>query len=197
MTANKANLEDKLLYRLVKVIYIITFLLVSLMVIAEGWWFKPVLIVDSDKSTITCSNGKSYSFNTVGISASLSEAKQLDSYNDRKAREFCKEFETYIIENKQTGEQQGIKYSDFPKYNLINPDLDRVSYSFNLVESTTGSWTNVILRWTLGIAISYVILNLIRETLNYILFGKPFDWLWLLIPIATRASSTKNKHNDK
>jgi len=41
-----------------------------------------------------------------------------------------------------------------------------------------GSWWNTFLLWVLGIGGSYLVLNLLREMLNYIILGKPFDWEW-------------------
>lgn len=40
-------------------------------------------------------------------------------------------------------------------------------------------WADKSLAWIIGILISYIILNLIREALMYIFFGKPFDFKYL------------------
>lgn len=45
--------------------------------------------------------------------------------------------------------------------------------------SYTGNWWIVASIWTFGNFAYYLILNLLRETFNYLFVGKPFDWLWL------------------
>jgi len=54
------------------------------------------------------------------------------------------------------------------------------TYYLDIVENTYGSWFRSVLWWSLGIIGSYIFLNLIRETLNYLFLGKSFDWEWVM-----------------
>lgn len=171
------NLEDKLLYRLVKVIYIIVFLLSGLIAIFIGWESRPQPEVDDEKSRIACDNGKNYKLSANRIYVYSVDTTSLSNYQDEEARKLC---------------QYGVLNDYSTSYrNLATPTHQ--NYQLKIVEGTRGSWTNAILWWVLGIAGSYVALNLIRETINYILFGKPFDWMWLIVPIALIASSNNEQ----
>ncbi len=60
----------------------------------------------------------------------------------------------------------------------------RVLYYFTLILCVLFfamlSWTfRSLAGFTLGLIVSFVILNLIREALIYIFFGKSFDFKWL------------------
>jgi len=54
-----------------------------------------------------------------------------------------------------------------------------MNYTLNLVESTQGSWGAVIFGSLIALSVIYCILNVIKETLCYIFFGKDFSWAWL------------------
>ena len=164
------NLEDKLLYRFVKTAYIICFIGVSLVAVFLGWSAKPTPFIDSTKSTLACENGKQYRLDDAKIYL-FSKTASLSNYEEVDARKLC----AYGVLNDYSSEYQNLKT---PQYK---------NYSINTVESINGSWFSVILWWVLGIGISYIVLNLLRETLNYILFGKKFDWLWLIIPFGLLA----------
>lgn len=173
MRTDMTNIEDKLLYRLVKVAYIIVLLIGILIVGAIGWSSKPETYIDSDKSSLSCDNGKKYTLDSLGIYL-ITDDTRLDTYDDRRAKIAC----TY-----------GVKDDYITQYKL--PSV--ANYQVNYVNSIRGSWKSALFWWLLGFLGAYITLNLIRETLNYILFGKPFDWLWLLIPIAMMTSSNEEQ----
>jgi hypothetical protein len=56
---------------------------------------------------------------------------------------------------------------------------DFIPYKNVYYNYQVGSWWTVLLIWILGIPAVYVVLNLLRETLIYIFFGRPFTFLWL------------------
>lgn len=153
------NLENNFIYRFVKVVYILSFLAVSLIIIAIGWTTKPTKYVDNQKSYLACENGKSYTLETAKVYV-WSGDTELSGYNEADARKVC----AYAIAD---------DYLD--KYETPT----NRNYTLNLTYATRGSWISTILIWGIGISASYVVLNLARETLLYIFLGKKFSWEWL------------------
>lgn len=78
-------------------------------------------------------------------------------------------------------------YSDMPKevyYQKIN--LRKVyfasnsqNYYLSLSHKLQGSWHDVFYWLVLGLISIYVILNIFKETLIYVVFGRKFTWNWL------------------
>lgn len=63
-----------------------------------------------------------------------------------------------------------------------NDDMAFTPKSFvpdQIQNKSIGSWWIVAGIWIFGNFAYYLILNLTRETFNYLFVGKPFDWLWL------------------
>lgn len=156
---NENNLENKFLYRFVNVAYIGGLILFGLIVFAIGWSSKPEKIVDNQKSLITCNNGKKYSLEAAKINVWSGE-KQLDSYDDKDARKVC----AYAI----TGDY--IDKYETPSY---------MNYQLVLSHKTAGSWGSAVMWWVFGLFGIYAILNIIKETLLYIIFNKKLSWKWL------------------
>ena len=172
----KNNLEDKLLYRLVRVAYVATLLFSALVFLWIGWEERPQPEVDDERSHIACDNGKTYllsknRFYIYSVKATFSSSE------DVEARKLC----AYNVLNDYSTTYRNLETPTYQNYQL------------KIFEGTQGSWISAILWWVLGIGGSYVALNLTRETLNYVLFGKSFDWLWLLIPIALMTSSNEKE----
>lgn len=46
-------------------------------------------------------------------------------------------------------------------------------------EGVTGKWSDALGLWIIGIGFVYFIGHVIRETLLYIIFGKPYSWNWV------------------
>lgn len=177
MKARTANLENSLLYRLIKVLYIIVLLLAVIFALVLGWEGKPQSIVDDEKSYIACYNGNTYKLDANGIYVYSMDATQLNIYDDVAARKLC---------------QYGLKNDYSTYYNNLKTSAN-INYQLKLVEGTSGSWTAAFETWVIGILGSFVVLNLLRETLNYIFFGKSFDWMWLLIPLNALTSSKEEQ----
>ncbi len=171
----KKNLEEKVLFRLIKVVYVVTLLLSVLVLLWAGWDSRPKPKVD-DRSHIACDNGEIYLLNKNRFYL-FSVEDTFSSSEDVEARKLC---EYKVLNDYST------KYR-----NLETPASQ--NYQLKVIEGTRGSWGNAFLWWVLGISGAYVALNLIRETLNYILFGKSFDWLWLIVLIALVSSSDEDE----
>ncbi len=172
---NENKLEGKLLFRLIRVVYVLALIGAVLSFATIGWVSRPQPEVDEEKSYLACDNGKNYKLSANGIYVYSVNTTLLSSYQDVEARKLC----AYDVTN-----DYSTSYS-----NLETPTNQ--NYQLKIIEATRGSWGIAVLWWALGIGGAYVVLNLIRETINYILFGKSFDWLWLLIPIALMASDEK------
>lgn len=157
---NESHLEQKFLFRAIKVAYILALLFGLFIVGALGWGEKPTTYIDGKKTTINCTNGKNYATNDLDIYLWEKET-QLDTYDDRKAKIVC----TY-----------GVKEDYGTKYNLPST----ANYTVNYVESVRGDWFTAILWWGIGFVVVYAGLNLIRETLIYMFFGRPFTFDWLV-----------------
>lgn len=178
---NEDNLEQKFTFRLVKVAYILALFCGIVFVGLIGWSEKPYNAVDNAKSTITCNGGKSYSFNSVGIYP-IGGATTLDSFDNEEAGKFCMEHYTYsYTQNSNPNKQLTATFSQLPSLGLSASQYPVASwFTYSMSHYVQGSWTNVILWLVIGFLVVYIVLNIIRETLNYIFFGRHFQWDWLV-----------------
>jgi hypothetical protein len=180
--------EKNFLYRLIKVSYVIALIFSIVVSVAMSWESIPERVVDRDKSTITCiSNNKTYSLRTVNMYGSLGKPP-FTLADFAKGSDFCLRNKTYKVTTGSTDwKVLDVEYNDLPKYGLEKPSVESMaakgdySYKFriNIVEKTIGNWINVGAWLIFGISISYTLLSIIRETLNYVFLGKPFDFEWV------------------
>jgi hypothetical protein len=164
----KQELEENIFHRLIKVAYVGTLFLSMSFVILIGWTLKPYSSVDEDKSRVVCENGNTYKLSSFEAYWS-SYQTSLDAYDDERVKKVC--FDRSI------GRNAG--YTEAQINNIVETSQINKNYKIDLAESTTGSWTNVLLFWIVGLVLSYGSLNLIKETLHYVLFGQKFSWGWL------------------
>lgn len=172
------NLESKILFRLVKTLYIVCLVVIFLFVLFLGWSEKPTPFIDGKKSTLVCENGKKYLLDDAKIYI-FSKTESLEGDEDIDARRLC---EYGVLDDYSSGYR-----------NLKVPQ--HKNYSLNTIESISGSWFSVLVWWGIGFSASYILLNLLRETINYILFGKKFDWVWILVPIGILAMAFSSENN--
>ena len=85
----RKDLEKKAWFRALKVLYIIVNVFVVLAIGAISWSAKPQKTIDGDKSTIVCTNGKSYAPNKNNIYI-YSWETDLNYSDDKDARILCK-----------------------------------------------------------------------------------------------------------
>lgn len=178
----KNDYENRFLYRLVKVTYYLA--LVSAIGIFSlfGWYSRPTTTVDREKSTIVCKHlgvtpedtTDHYLLEQTNIYPSTEEKEQLSDTNDQKVTNFCKEMTINRVLSKYSPQEQTIHRPTVTE----SVSVGYRGYSFNFVGKTEGSWNDVILWLVFGVGGSYVVLNLIRETLNYLFLGKQFDLKW-------------------
>ena len=161
------NLETRFFYRLVKVFYI--FNLAFLVIIATTILFGAIPagdIPDNENSYITCRDGKKYSLPVVGIQTNYDENK-LHTNNRDIAMQFCYDPKLH-----------GVTHNPFIKFIPENK-----LYSFTMVYKPR-DWAyyfNTLIWCSLIAAIYYIVINIIKETLIYLAFGRKFTWGWLLI----------------
>lgn len=155
--------EGKFFYRIIKVAYYLFLLILVGLSFAQGWDSRPRQLVQDSKSSISCTNGKIYKFEGSGVF--LYEKGDEPSYSDDlDLRKLC----AYGVTNDYSA-----------TYNkLQTPELK--NYTLNLSYKDDGSWLSVAGWSIIGSLISYAVLNIIRETLNYMFLGKKFDWEWLI-----------------
>jgi len=150
--SNRINLETKVWYRALKVFYIAV-ISVLFCIIAESHWFSvPSKTINDKKSSIVCGNGKSYAPGQTQINIWRFE-KELDSYDDNKARILCK-YDTLNF----------YSYSEYIEKNYVFiPGYDEPGYE---------DW----MKWLKGVSFSFLILWLVTYLIKigffYIFIGE-------------------------
>jgi hypothetical protein len=148
---NYDYLEARVFYRLVKVMYVL-FLAVGLVgVICIGWSFKPYQLVDSSKSYLTCPDGTKHSFDSFFIFK-----REFYEYKIKDGLKICKK---HLADNHDLFEQYRV------------PPL-------HIFYKTKGSWILPIEIGFFGSLIIFLILNVIKQSLLYIVYGKKFTLGW-------------------
>lgn len=173
---DEAELENKLIYRLLKVTFVVALLLLITLISFGSYQLRPTKYFNSEKSTIKCLNGKTYPFSRIPYIWSSDLPKKTifyTSYTDiqgegtRFTRGSEKDFDAldlcangFVL--------RGEERSSFSP--------DNSNYTLEVVYSPRGSWMLTTLIVLLGVSMSYITLKIIFETLLYILFGKRFSW---------------------
>ncbi|GEM_PF-1916218 len=167
------ELEEKLVFRLINVAYLVFLLAVIAISIGISLESKPKVIPNQYKSYINCSDGKNFSFRQASITTwDMLNERNLDDFGDEKARILCAKYD------RQKALDAG--YSNYEIDNFIKSNLiDQKNYSLNVDYEVEGSWITVIFYSIVGIGVGYAVLNVIKETLFYILFGRKISWKWL------------------
>lgn len=138
--------------RVVFVLYITGWLLGIVLVGFSGWGQKPYQTVDEEKSIVTCntnSGGTTNSFSLKSIDVTLYGDK--DSYTDKTTDKI--NLEPYNNQKVYEG--------------CINTGVK----TLGLEDKTIGSWNSVLKTWIGGFGILWIILEVIKGTIFYIVFG--------------------------
>lgn len=146
------ELSQKWWYRLLKVVYIGSYLLALIFIIAvasEAW---PTTYTDTYNSLIKCINGNTYTAGVNGISIASDGGFILPS-EEIDARKLCE----YGIVNDYLG-----SYSTPPSKN----------YEIQTVPVTTGSWKEVLKIFAIGVVIGVLVLEAVRRVFLYVLTGR-------------------------
>lgn len=181
------RLENKVLFRFIKVIYYISFIVTSFLFLSIGWSARPRQVIDNSASYFVCNNsdisGMSYSdqdrvmFDKIGVRAKSVDGIGLDYESDNSIKTFCSEDKKTLIRNRDTGEQREVHFNELKNYN-IEANLDKIEYDFKLNYSYTNGWDEVISWWVLGIGGSFALITTIRNVILYIFYNESF-WPFL------------------
>lgn len=150
-----SDLEKRVWYRAVKVLYIIAYIIVISLVLFFAYDSKPTQVYDYDNSYIRCNSGEgkgnSYPLNKNNI---FIYDGNLDEYDARDARKLC-EYDKIGI--------------GFDERNYPDPII--TNYTFVPIYKTEGNWWSVVKYGSLGLIAVAFIFWLIKGIFYYIVVG--------------------------
>ena len=149
VSLSSSNINNKWWFRFVKVLYVLAYAVVVLVIVIGGYSSKQGGGIDLDKSTITCTNGKSYS---PGKNNIYLYSDNISSYDDDHIRILC-------------------AYDTLNFYSFTPPAIK--NYSFYSVTKPV-DWSESWQIWFWGIIITIIVFELIRRTFYYIVLGRKF-----------------------
>jgi hypothetical protein len=140
-------LEDNVFYRLLKVLHVFIQVTFFIGILCFGWFFlKPHQTIETEKSYISCPDGKKYFFTSLNIS----------NANYELALEACK---NHLKPDKNL---ESFAESNLPAIHQVN--------------KTTGSWSSFIQFEVLSLILAFLLLNGIKQSLLYIVYNKKFTF---------------------
>ncbi len=176
------NLQNRFFYRLVKVMHY--FMLFTCIGIIAVILFEniPHKIIDNNKSAIICKNGKSYHLNEANLFIAPPD-QDFDNKNDNQAKIFCKYgppiTDTELIAKLEKAPAS--KKDSLSDWEVVTVPVER-NYSTNFqFQRDWKSFKRTIITSLIIFSIIYIVLNIIKETLIYLAFGRKFTWKWLFI----------------
>lgn len=173
MNFNDLNLESRVFYRLVKVLYAFFLGLSFLGVFCVGYSWIPYKTIDNQKSYLTCPDGTKYSLDGIGLYFHIT--KNYSDYDTKEAIKACREHSLHKYKIMR-------KVTDPKLIKILNSKEAAAPYPTHWAYQTIGGWLDVIKIWFVGCIITFLILNSIKQAVLYIVYGKKFT-----LPIATKA----------
>jgi hypothetical protein len=174
MNKKNIDLEKKLTYRLIQAMYAVLLVLIVFISVMIGLDAKPEIVPNQYKSYINCKNGDQISFKEALLSRfDVANEESLNTYGDEKARILCANY------NRQKALDLGLSnyvIDDYIKNNLI----DKKNYRLTMHYTIEGSWTMVLTYIITSFLFGYISLNIFKETILYVIFGKKVSWKWIL-----------------
>lgn len=136
-------------------------------VLCFGWSLKPYQLIDTEKSYLTCPDGTKHSFDSLDIYfyskrsfSNYETAKAIGECNKHlKKEKLVTDPSILKILNKQGGNWEIVKGDPYPT---------------DWIYKTKGSWVMAIKLWVFGSLIVFLIFNIIKQSLLYIVYGKKF-----------------------
>ncbi len=175
---NTMNLENKFIYRLIAVLYYSSFTIFCVYTYFYTYNQVAYSPVDNNKSYINCNSGLHYSFSEADIQFdSYSNNSDLNNDDDNKAKELCSQ--------NSLNNDVSVKTSSTTKsYKPTLADIEEIDNAEKYSLVIKRDW-NVIRKYIINsiynLVLAYFILNLVKETLIYLVFGKKISWDWLLV----------------
>ncbi len=183
------NLESKWFYRLIKVVYLFFLAVGFIGVLFMGWALKPYQYVNDEDSYLVCPHGL-HSFNEAELYLPT-DSKKFGSYSDKKARDLCfkdaiKNYKNRASNNKSNGTilfkeevTPAIARAELKRRAMLRQSPQKFGhYEINVEYKKAGSWVSAIKLWFFGSLIVFLILNVIKQSLLYIVYGKKFTLNW-------------------
>lgn len=155
--------EHYFFYRFVKVVFVTSLVFGFIFSLGLGMALRPSVDLDLNSSFIACDNGKYYGLTPLNLFFKDGE-HELDPVSDSIARKMC-EYGTAV---------------DTEHYRYETPDTK--NYTLGLSYQKEGSWWRACVAMLLSALGVFVILNLLKDTLLYLVLGKPFTWSGLKFP---------------
>jgi len=159
------KLEGKFLYRLIKVLYFLALIVVGSCVLFLGWGERPIRSINREESYLICQNR--YRLSETNVYPD--EARVLSGHQNDEARELC--ISLFRSKALATG-ASNYEIDEF----LRSRASDISKHSLDLQYEIKGSWGDAFRFWSIGLALAYFTLTLIRKTLLYVVFGEKFSW---------------------
>ena len=165
MTQTK-DLEDKWFYRFVKVMYIFSLAIVSILFVIMCW-NPPREIIDNDKSYFVCPDGSQHSFHSLGMQFYSENSFNLDT-DVKKAIQECNK---NLKKGEPLTDKTAIKWLDAYKH----WDSMESPYPTRWIYETVGSWLSVVQLMFFGLTIIFLIINILKQAILYIVYGKKIN----------------------
>lgn len=161
MSSDVDDLENRIIYRLIKVIYFSAHVFLLLIVIYVFYLLWPrYYIADRDKSYITCND------DPTSIVLLSSTNIFINPKNYPLTKENDEDLKFVCARHNSCADLGCIAVSPTYKLNMV--------YESRWLRFFQ-SFSTVFFRYILA----YAVINIIRETLIYIVYGKKFDWDWI------------------
>lgn len=194
----KLNLETKIFYRLVKVLYIFSLCLSFCCTIYFNSNLIPYDVVDNESSYAICADNKKYYFKNLDIGFIHAEVP-LSKYEFRKLQNACRmqahapEYTKILSMELTPANTQKIKIEGtgeivkFPT-SMSKDEMKKVlqkefpkSYPIDWKYITIGSWYNFFKDSLIKILIVFFIIDAVKKSIVYIVYGEKFSYNLLRI----------------
>lgn len=181
---NSDHLEDRFFYRLVMVLYffcLAIFFIISIFILDLT---LPMPAINVEKSYISCDGGKVYSLQTIGINLASYETN-LDTDNDNKTKKWCFLKSLKPVTDPKIIAELNKSQSEKP----VVLDIISTNKNYSLELEYQRDWSSFIDTFFLCLfcfLIFYIVINIIKETLIYLAFGKKFSWGWATLSLAKK-----------
>ena len=185
------NLENRFFYRLTNVMHVFSLILFFLIASTILYMSIPAGdIPDNTKSYIVCDNSKrSIPLSDAKIEI-YSYSKELSYSDDKAAKDFCttnsagavthpilKEItDPALLKRLNAGEFERLNSSNERDTSLDKNYTIKISYK----PKNWRAYAETIFWVFISFMIFYSVINIVRETLLYLAFGKKISWEWLV-----------------
>lgn len=177
MTLEHFDLENKLFYRLIKIIYVFFLSIALIFIFMSGNNLGPTKVINNDKSYLVCEHGL-HTFKKMSFIIWSDDTLTLRSDDDEIARKTCLDdditylkYKDYIVKNSNQNSSKNITPS-LARAELKRRELMRKTnpppYAISLEYETFGSWISAIKFWVTWSIFTFFILNIFKQSILYV-----------------------------